>query len=413
MQTQPSTADARSRIRTLILIVGSLCFSVPCHAQAEWVARGTPLSVTPLARMDPAQVSDYLGQFELASEHARYGVDCYRVVYQTIDATGAPTSASSLLAVPRHKHRELHLAAWLHGTLVYKGDAGSVNEDSEDRAAAVLFAAAGFVTTAPDYLGLGVGPGPHPYDDRASEVSASIDALLATRTLAEWLGERVHPQVAVSGFSQGGAASLALARALQDGLAPQLRLGMLAPIAGPYDMSATLAAAVRGDVAQGAAYVAYLSVAWNRLHYLYESPSDAFLAPYDETIEALFDNTHTAEQVLGALPSSLDALFTEPFLALLAEPRGPLRDALAVSDRVCQFAPEVVTHLYAASGDLDVPIANAYGCAASIEDHGGQVELIDFGAVDHYATLVRALPLALQRAVEALSEPGVSNQNSP
>ncbi|MEN3359311.1 MAG: hypothetical protein V7637_3293 [Mycobacteriales bacterium] len=36
---------------------------------------------------------------------------------------------------------------------------GSVSDDNLDRSTAVLFATTGFVTVAPDYLGLGTGPG--------------------------------------------------------------------------------------------------------------------------------------------------------------------------------------------------------------------------------------------------------------
>ena len=58
-----------------------------------------------------------------------------------------------------------------------------MNEESSDRAAAFPLAAAGYATTAPDYIGLGAGEGVHPYDDIPSEVSASVDALRASRNV--------------------------------------------------------------------------------------------------------------------------------------------------------------------------------------------------------------------------------------
>ena len=44
-----------------------------------------------------------------------------------------------------------------------------------------LFASAGYAAVAPDYLGLGTGPGLHPYMDLSSEVTASVDMLDAGR----------------------------------------------------------------------------------------------------------------------------------------------------------------------------------------------------------------------------------------
>jgi hypothetical protein len=215
---------------------------------------------------------------------------------------------------------------------------------------------------------------------------------------------RVDPRVAVSGFSQGAAASLALARALQDGADSHLRLGALAPISGPYDMSGTLAAALTGEVDHAPAYLAYLTVAWNRLHHLYDSPSDAFLPPYDEQVEELFDNEHTPEEVLSALPETLDELFTPQFLQRLAHPSGSLRAALEVGDSVCDFRPTVVTHLYAASGDRDTPIANAYLCEVTLESHDAQVKLSELGELDHSGSLAPALQLVIEQFGSARAE---------
>lgn len=138
-------------------------------------------------------------------------------------------------------------------------------------------------------------------------------------------------------------------------------------------------------------------MSWNRLHYLYASPSDAFVPPYDQTIESLFDNTHPADEVLGALPDTLDALFTPQYLALLAAPSGALREALEEADSVCEWTPSVETVLYASSHDRDVPIANARVCEQALRSRGGKVQVIDFGEPDHGGTFIRALPRVIEQ----------------
>ncbi len=380
-----------------IITLASLCWTIVAPTRADERGRGTPVTVTPLARWDRARVMDHLQSLGFETTRVKYGVDAYRVVYRTIGSNGSATVASSLVTVPRVDTRKLKLAAWMHGTTVYKGDAPSTLEDGEDRAVALLFAGAGYVTTAPDYLGLGVGPGTHPYGDRSTEVSASLDALRATHMIAEWLERKVDPAVAISGFSQGGAATIALARAIDGGADPRFRLGVVAPIAGPYDMSGTLASALKGDVAYAPAYLAYLIVAWNRVHYLYGSPSDAFLPPYDRTIESLFDNTHPAEEVLGALPERLDLLFTPAYLEQLATPSGALRDALDAADGICDFRASVPVHFYASAGDRDVPAANAQVCREALEARGTKATVTDFIDADHYGTLLRALSEVIEQ----------------
>jgi acetyl esterase/lipase len=393
-RARPRPSKRRNWSGCAVFVLALWSIAIPCHADAQ---RGAPVTVTPLARWDAARVSDYLKNFELDPSRVRYGIDAYRVVYRTISATGLPTTASSLVAVPRNGTRDVELAIWLHGTTVFKGDAASVSDESDDRGATFMLAAAGYATTAPDYLGLGEGPGTHPYDDRATEVSASLDALRATVTLAEWLQRRVDPRIAISGFSQGGASSLALARAIEQDEQSRFQVRALAPIGGPYDMSGTLATAVSGGIEHVTAYLAYVTVAWNRLHYLYASPSDAFLSPYDRTIESLFDNTHPAEEVLSALPETLDALFTPQYLALLAAPSGALREALAEADSVCDWKPSVETVLYTSTNDRDVPIANARTCEHALLARGGNVRVIDFGEPDHGGTFVRALPHVIEQ----------------
>jgi len=199
----------------------------------------------------------------------------------------------------------------------------------------------------------------------------------------------------VTGHSQGARATLELGKVLQGGAVPGMRTAALAPISGPYNMSYTLSVAVTNGIAFATAYLSYLVVAWNRLHHFYDSPSDAFLPPYDGMIETLFDNNHPPDEVLGALPQTLEELFTPAFLAELRAPRGALKAALERADSACSYRPDVPVQLFAASGDLDVPISNAERCQANLQQHGATVELIDLGLVDHSASANVALPLVL------------------
>lgn len=147
-----------------------------------------------------------------------------------------------------------------------------MNAEGGDRRIAFAFASAGYAVSAPDYLGLGEGPGPHPYLDPSSEVTASVDALRATHALAERQGRRLDPEVLATGHSQGATVTMALGRALQEGADPRLRLGALAPISGPYDTSGSIQTALSGRINLATGYLAYLTVSWNRLHHFYDTP---------------------------------------------------------------------------------------------------------------------------------------------
>lgn len=370
----------------------------PAQAEPPSTVRGSLLSVTPIGELDSDEVTAYLTDYGLDASGVENGVDAYRIVYNTIDVAGEPTTASGLVTIPDSlPDGAVRLVSWQHGTIGYRGEAGSVSGDSGDRAAAFTFASAGYVVSAPDYLGLGEGPGFHPYDHAASSVTASIDALLAIREMTELENSEVDSRLLISGFSQGGPVTMALGKAIQDGAEPSFSVAALAPIGGPYDMSGSLETAAAGGIAHVTAYLGYLTVAWNRLHHLYDSPSDAFLPPYDDSVEALFDGEHTTQEVVEGLPEQLSELFTPGFLAELRNPTGALRDALDEADRACDWKPEAPVVIYHATGDLDVPVANAEFCRTSLEGNGVEAAVIDLGDVDHGTSVGLALPLVLEQ----------------
>ncbi|MDX6585394.1 MAG: hypothetical protein QOI10_4578, partial [Solirubrobacterales bacterium] len=325
------------------------------------------------------------------------GVDASRISYGTVDPTGRPTTASALVTAPtpspgQSPSTERRMVSWQHGTIAARDEVGSMTADGSDRAAAVLFAAAGYLVSAPDYLGLGPGPGFHPYLDLPSTVTASVDSLRATRAL----GRRPGPaEVLVSGHSQGGQAAMAVGRELRRGGDPSFRLAAVDPIAGPFQVSATLHTAVTTGIEHASAYLAYFVVAWNRLHHLYDTPQQAFRAPYDRTVPELLDGNHSGDSVLAALPATPAELFTPEFLNLLRYPSGPLAEALVVADSSCDWRPDVPVRLFASSGDLDVPIANSRFCRRQVLAAGGAAVLVDVGPVDHSTSELRALPQVL------------------
>lgn len=372
---------------------------VPAGIGAERAAaRGTIVSVTPVADLDAARIVGLLETLGLDASRVRFGATAGRIVYRTVDPTGRPTTASGLVALPANDDREPRLVTWLHGTMVYRGDAPSVGEETPDGMIALAFAAAGHATVAPDYLGLGGGPAFHPYNHTGAAVTAAVDALRVARAVAADEGRGVDGRVLVTGFSKGGRVTLALGRALQEGVDPHLRLGALAPISGPYDFSGTLRAALAGEINAAPQYLAYLVVAWHRVYHLYDAPSDAFRAPYAAGVESFFDGHHTDAEVFAGLPAETpEELFTPAFLDRLRHPAGAWKRALREADGTADWRPEVPVDLYAAGGDRDVPIANAHHAKAALEARGAEARLTDVGDADHGASVVLALPRVLAR----------------
>lgn len=378
------------------LALGCLATTFPAEASgAQTVARGAVVSSTLVEKLDKGQIAERLKAAGIDATQVKYGVSAYRVVYRTVDAEGRSTTASQLVALPDNGRRDLRVVSWLHGTTVYRGDVASVNEKSTDRAAALLFAGAGHAVSAPDYLGLGTGPGHHTYGDPRTTVSAPVDALRATRAFTRGHERRLDSRVLVSGFSQGGPATMMVGRFLQQGQDPYFRLGGLAPIAGPFDLSSFEAAAADDKIRMASLYLAYFVISADRYTDVYRTPSEAFRAPYDEQVEKLFDGHHQAAEIAQALPPTSEKLFTAQFLDRVRKPTGKLKELLTALDSTCNWKPAVPVRLHHAKGDTDVAYDNALYCQRQLRSHGATQTLTDAGSVDHNQTVRKALPLVV------------------
>ncbi|WP_330230666.1 hypothetical protein OHA40_32780 [Nocardia sp. NBC_00508] len=380
--------------RCLVAVVALLGAVAGCESPERGLppSRGEIVSSTALVSLPAEQTAALLADGGIATP-VRNGVDAFRVDYRTITPQGEPTTATGLVVLPRSESRRLRVVAYEHGTMVLKRDAPSVDtRNLPDRLRAVMFAAVGYAAVAPDYLGLGNGPGLHPYTHAPSEVSASADLLRAAASLAAQHRRELDPNVLVTGFSQGGHAAMALGKALQAGAVPDFGVAALAPVSGPYDLKFVQApAALDGRVTPGAAvlFLAYWITSMDRIHDLYRNPAEAFQQPYADKVEQLFDGTHNEITIVTSLALTPPQLLTPRFLSLAADPTGAGARALADSDGTCDWTPRVPVRLYAATGDRAVPYTNAEHCLQALRS--GNATLHNLGDLDHSGTARVAL----------------------
>jgi len=120
----------------------------------------------------PLKVAAELRSSGFDAGAVRYGVDAYRLEYRTVDPHGRPTRASGLLVLPRGKEGRLRAVSFAHGTGSHKSDAPSMRRHGFLPSPSLTYASAGFAAVAPDYLGMGTGPGLHPWMDVPSETTA-------------------------------------------------------------------------------------------------------------------------------------------------------------------------------------------------------------------------------------------------
>ncbi|MGD0539290.1 MAG: hypothetical protein ABSC03_16785 [Verrucomicrobiota bacterium] len=321
--------------------------------------RGKLLS-TGLTMTLPKAMIASLAALESVTLTPAFNVNVYKLDYETVDPLGNRTTASGALMLPVGSTSALPLASYQHGTMTRKIDAPSATTLSAEGFVGIAFACTGYAATLPDYLGLGDSPGAHPYLHASSEATAGVDMLRAARVFCGSNQIPLNGQLFLCGYSQGGHATAALQRELEQYHTDEFTVTASAPMAGPYDLSGvTTDDFLAGHPEPNPYYFAYLLASFVQVYQLAPSFATLLAPPYNTTLPPLFDGQHTGDQINAAMPAiPIQVLQPEVLTAFQNDPQHPLRVALRDND-LDRWVPKAPTHLYQCSGDLDVPPANS------------------------------------------------------
>lgn len=341
------------------------------------------------------------GLFQLAGVPItpQYDVRAYKLVYETINPWGARTQASGALLLPDNAPGPLPLVSYQHGTLTQINQAPSSMNLGGEVSIGIAFATTGYAAVVPDYLGLGSSPGLHPYHHARSEATAAIDMLRAAKSFCQANGFVLTNKLFLCGYSQGGHATMALLRELEEFHTNEFKVTACAPMAGAYDLSGvTTSNFLSGVASPNPYYFLYLLGAYQSIYHFAGSLSNLLAAPYDSTLPPLLDGSHTGGQMNSALPlNPLNILKPEYLADFRSNPRHPLRLALQEND-LYRWRPRAPLRLYHCAADQDVVIANSQVALASLQALGAtQVQLIDPApTADHGGCSEPSLMLAKQ-----------------
>lgn len=358
--------------------------------------RGQLLSLTNLISLEVADVRLLFTVFGLAVQ-PNFGVDCYRVTYQTLNARGEPAPASGLLALPKGSSLPLPLLSYQHGTLLKRDEVPS--RQSEEYLVPAAFASLGYVAMAPDYIGMGDSPGFHPYMHAHSAATAVVDLLRAARQRCAEQSIPLNQQLFLVGYSQGGQATMAAHREIHLYYTNEFQITATAPMAGPHDLSGTMFARLLSDQAYSSPYyLPYTLFGLNTTYQVYRSYEGVLAEPYATQLPLLLDGHHSSGAVDAILPPVPKHIFRPEFLeALQTNPQHPFRRALRQND-LLDWAPSEPMRLFHCRGDDQVPFANSEVALARFHAAGAtHVQLVDPSPnSNHVAGFMPSLTAALQ-----------------
>lgn len=261
---------------------------------------------------------------------AKCDVKVVALNYVTVGVNNEAANASGVMLVPGGSGvgctAPAGLVAYARGTEVLKTRALANPADSETFLLAAMYASQGYAVVATDYLGFAKSTySYHPYLHADSEASAVIDSIRAARAAAGGVGASLSGKVMLTGYSQGGHASMAAHRAIERDNAAEINVVAGAHLAGPYNLSGSFKSV---DAIAGYQYfVPFLVTAWQKVYgNIYTSVGAAFKPTYATGIESLLPSptlNFTTLVTTGKLPGAAgetpnqarDALFQPAFIA--------------------------------------------------------------------------------------------------
>jgi len=355
-----------------------------------------------LSRVSVASYSQFYLNFMLSLLGLTNTVNCdvqvWKLDYETIDPLGGSTWASGALALPQGVTNPLPLLSYQHGTVAKKSEAPS-GPSSEEQFFGAVLAGFGYAVALPDYLGLGDSLDLQSYHHAASEATAAVDMLRATRAYCAANGIALTPQLFLLGYSQGGHATMALHRELEEYHSGEFTITASAPMAGAYDLSGvTLEDALSGRPMPNPYYFALLMAGYQSVYHLADSLPDLLAPPYHTLLPHLLDGQHSGDEINAVLTNDVTKILAPACLAALRnDPHAPLRQALYEND-LYRWTPHAPMRMYHCEGDADVLYANSVVAWNSFHARGAtQVELIDpQPTADHGGCVIPSLLLAKQ-----------------
>lgn len=353
-------------------VAGAVSVLVACGGNSSpdrgsLIDAATTLTTLTAAQLDASTAASGL---QAISGKAKCDVKVVSLNYNTIGVNAEEANASGVLLVPTGAActAAAPLLAYSRGTEVLKVRTMANPSDPETFLLAAVYAAQGYAVVATDYLGYAKSTyAYHPYLHSDSEATAVVDSIRAARNAATTVGASLSGKVVLSGYSQGGHASMAAHRAIERDHSAEINVVGGAHLAGPYNLSGSVK--VTNAVAGVQFFVPFLVTAWQKVYgTVYSDVKTVFKAPYSDYIESLLPNptlTYTTLVTTGKLPGAAgetpnqarDKLFQSAFITDSQTNATNSLYLAAKKNDLLGWSPKSKTLLCGGAGDPTVPPA--------------------------------------------------------
>jgi len=373
----------------LMLVTGALIScgrSSGSSAPPKPAAAGDLVAWSLAGTLDAATLNLAIASAGLSGITALYSVSCYKLTYKTTDASAALINASGLVCKPG-RSGAMPVVSYQHGTIFQDSDAPSSLFTSADGLIGAVLAGLGYLTVLPDYIGYGVSTAMlHPYLHAATLASTTVDMNRAARAFFKnpAVNAQTNGQLFLAGYSEGGYATIATQRLMEQSLSAEFPITASEAGAGPYDLTGTTATILGAATQAQPAFSGFIVKAYDSLYNPSSMLAYYFSAAYAPIVDAYFSGSYSRSQITAALGGAnvaTNVLFDPAFItSYLGTGELDLKAHIAEND-VYNWAPAVPTRLFHGRDDDVVPYANATTALAAMLNNGSTtVTVVDCNA---------------------------------
>ena len=242
--------------------------------------------------------------------------------------------------------------------------------NSSEGIVGLIMASMGYMVVVPDYLGFGTSNVMHPYLHAGSLIPSVIDLMRAGKTYSSENQITLDGRIFLSGYSEGGYATLATQRAIELEYAQEFNLTAVAPMAGPYDLHGMVLTLFQTGQYNHTAYVAYILTAYNNI-YGWNRLNDFFNAPYSSMMQNLFNGSKTFGEIVNQLPSTFSELMDSNFVNSVRNGNEPAFTGSMQENTLLDWIPQTPINFFHGDEDDISPYQNSVTAVQKLIANGG------------------------------------------
>jgi pimeloyl-ACP methyl ester carboxylesterase len=256
---------------------------------------------------------NFYPELQTIVDNVQHDIEIFTITYNT-QFDGKDIIASGLVSVPKTVDTN-PVISYQNGTNTLHSEAPTMNPNNQLFQLLEFIASTGFVVSIPDYLGFGASSDMfHPYLDKESTIQSVTDMLRAVKELStNHLDIKINNDLYITGYSQGGWATMQLQKAIEEKYATEFNLKASSCGAGPYDLRYV------NDYILGLTnypmpyFIGYVFNSYLNLKYITNPAGEIFKTPYDQRVLTSYNGTKSGDEINEDLTTVTSDLFTADY----------------------------------------------------------------------------------------------------